>query len=488
MSVVVGTNISHPALLPPTPPRTPGTLSPASKPSLALPGSMPVGASISPQPRSPLVPTLPNPNAKTHKSKHKPAPASAIAPPVPCYSMLRAQHATAIRYVLAKLRWDQTHSGYIPGCDPWEKIAIMIAKLEEELAGVEAAQRTLDKWVNCHYPIAPLPSKVVPCGPPSYEQLRAEEEEDRKRELALDKQLFAQFPFLKPAIIGPRTRSQQKAHVEMRKVIFEGDFYMDDLEEMMPDENLKCLLAGEDPDPYGDRRKKQPQPPPGYKMRKLTYDEMRCDKENAKIAKQLEERGIELPALPQEKKKSPAQCGPMTKEEYLASLPKFGPKTKAEAMLPIQREQRQMILAWLKQPWPTYDDEAAGLMHKLGTLAFVRMEEKVKAKKGGGERRPSAAPGGTTKSKRAEGGDVGKEDGAKDKGQVKAGTEHKEPEAEAEGKKQGASPANGDAKVEHIDAVPIVEKGQLEVEVEGVDVKVKEVEVVEPPQGKEKVE
>lgn len=305
--------------------------------------------------------------------------------------MLRAHHATAIRYVIAKLRWDQMNCGYIPGCDPWEKIAIVIQKLEDELAGVEAAQKSLDVYPNLHHPIAPTAKDGAgkPYGPLSWEELKEHEEKERIKELALDKQLYQQFPFLKQAFVGPKTKNQAKNHQEMRKIIFEGEFYMDDLEEMMPEENLKAAMNGESIDPY---RKKpspaQPGRPTASKPKRLTYDEVRCERENAKIREQLKEKGIEVPSL---EKKVPKLIGPITKEEWLASLPRFGPKTKAEAMLPIQREQRQMILTWLKQPWPTFDEEAAGLIHKLGTLAFVRLEEKARAAKGGGPRRKSVA-------------------------------------------------------------------------------------------------
>jgi uncharacterized membrane protein YhiD involved in acid resistance len=72
--------------------------------------------------------------------------------------------------------------------------------------------------------------------------------------------------------------------------------------------------------------------------------------------------------------------GPITYEDHIASLPKYGPKTKGEAMLPVQREQRGMILAWMRQPWGVWEEEAAGLIAKLGGIAYRRLEERAGGK------------------------------------------------------------------------------------------------------------
>lgn len=267
----------------------------------------------------------------------------------------------------------------------------MIGKLEDELSGVESAQKILDKYPNLSHPIAPhgpalLKSQTY--GPLTSEQVNVEIEKERLKELALDKQLFEQFPFLKQAFVGPRTKAQAKAHGDMRKIIFDGEFYMDDLEEMMPEENLKAAMEGLSIDPY--RKKPAPAPAPapaqgtgGRRMRKMTYDEIRLEKEQAKIVAQHKAAGLEPPHSPKKPVVKPKPEGPMTKEEWMSTLPVFGPRTRGEAMLPVQREQRQIILTWLKQPWPVYDEEAAGLMHQLGTLAFGRLERKAREMKSG---------------------------------------------------------------------------------------------------------
>ena len=415
MSVVFATKPSHPALLPPTPPTSRPNSPPQTTLALPLHGKfgLQTGAATGKMLKSPLakspitksqvtttVTVVPAPahNATgatattTIKSLAPLANANTNAPvnraPLPCYSMLRAFHATTIRYVISKLRWDQTHSGYIPGCDPWDKINIVIGKLEEELCGVESAQKLLDKYPNLSHPIAPHGQALVKSqtyGPLTSQQFDAEIGKERLKELALDKQLFEQFPFLKQAFVGPRTKSQAKAHGDMRKIIFDGEFYMDDLEEMMPEENLKAAMEGLSIDPY--RKKPSPSPPPppqpgARRMRKMTYDEIRLEKEQVKINAQFKAAGLEPPQPP--KKIIPKPEGPMTKEEWMSTLPVYGPETKGEAMLPVQRQQRQIILTWLKHPWPVYDEEAAGLMHKMGTLAYGRLEEKAKENKGGG--------------------------------------------------------------------------------------------------------
>lgn len=482
MSVVVATNLCHPALLPPTPPRTPPSALLALPPAPSKLGSV--------TPRSPLPQPAKGKLLSTTHTTTSNVKAANFAPPLPCYSMLRAQHATCIRYVIAKLRWDQKNSGYIPGCDPWEKIDIVIQKLQNELAGVEVAQKSLDAWPNLHHPIAPTAKEGggKPYGPLPRDEHRQAEEKEWAKEMVLDKQLYHQFPFLKQAFVGPKTKHQAKAHIEMRKIIFEGEFYMDDLEEMMPEENLKAAMNGDSIDPY---RKKPTPPAPGRaaaisRPKRMTYDEYRCERENAKIQEQLKEKGIEVPPSPV--KKAAKLIGPITKEEYLASLPRHGPKTKGEAMLPIQREQRQVILTWLKQSWPAYDEEAAGLMHKLGTLAFVRLEEKARAAKGGSSRRKSVVD-----VKKAE--EKAKDEDGKGKGQKADKADKVEKEDKGEDKKS-AAPAKADAvedKKEGAEKTKVVEIAAIEVEVlpqeeRKLDVQVVEVVHESEKRKKEKIE
>jgi len=286
--------------------------------------------------------------------------------------MLRAFHATACKYVINKLRWEQTHNGYIPNADAWNNHTTMIHKLEDELKTIECAQAGLDKFPNCHYPIA----ENIKHGPVTLDVVVAKEIKDATRDKMIDKELERVYPFFRQLHHGPRTRMQDKAHAELREILMSGGYYPDDLEELLPTENLRRYNAGEpfDIKPSPKPVAKAPSPAPAPKKR-LTYDEARCEKENVKIVAQLKEKGLEAPALKTEERKKE---GPITQEEYLASLPKYGPKTKGEVMLPIQREQRALILAWLRQPWGEYDEEAAGLIHKMGNMAFAKLEEKGK--------------------------------------------------------------------------------------------------------------
>jgi len=248
----------------------------------------------------------------------------------------------------------------------------MINKLEDELKTIECAQAGLDKFPNCHYPIA----ENIKHGPVTLDIVVAKEIKDATRDKMIDKELERVYPFFRQLHHGPRTRMQDKAHAELREILMSGGYYPDDLEELLPTENLRRYNAGEafDIKPSPKPVAKASSPAPATKKR-LTYDEARCEKENAKIVAQLKEKGLEAPALKVEERKKE---GPITKEEYLASLPKYGPKTKGEVMLPIQREQRALILAWLRQPWGEFDDEAAGLIHKMGNMAFAKLEEKRK--------------------------------------------------------------------------------------------------------------
>ena len=250
----------------------------------------------------------------------------------------------------------------------------MINKLEDELKTIECAQAGLDKFPNCHYPIA----ENIKHGPVTLDVVVAKEIKDATRDKMIDKELERVYPFFRQLHHGPRTRMQDKAHAELREILMSGGYYPDDLEELLPTENLRRYNAGEPfdikPSPKPVAKAPSPAPAPAPKKR-LTYDEARCEKENAKIAAQLKAKGLEAPALKVEERKKE---GPITEEEYLASLPKYGPKTKGEVMLPIQREQRALILAWLRQPWGEFDEEAAGLIHKMGNMAFAKLEEKGK--------------------------------------------------------------------------------------------------------------
>lgn len=372
----------------------------------------------------------------------------------------------------------------------------MIGKLEDELLGVESAQKLLDKYPNLSHPIAPHAAALVKAqtyGPLTSEQVDEEIEKNRLKELGLDRQLFEQFPFLKQAFVGPKTKGQAKAHQEMREIIFDGEFYMDDLEEMMPEENLKAAMEGLSIDPYRKKPGPPPLPPPqpvpgsgpvpgAKRMRKMTYDEIRLEKETAKIAAQFKASGLEPPPQPP-KKVIPKMEGPMTREEWIATLPVLGAKTKGEAMLPVQREQRQIILTWLKQPWRVYDEEAAVLMHKLGTLAFGKLEEKAREMKGkkdpripqkdkkeaNGEKEKKEASGEDEKKKEASGEKEKMEDSVKKEENeipVFGPAPEPKPKSEAESVVKAENGAEGEAGRTGAEAEAEREEGDLKLEVE----------------------
>lgn len=70
----------------------------------------------------PLTPTSP--------LKPSPVPPSR---PVHSYTQLRAHHASALKYVIAKLRWEQMNNGYLIGEDAWLNHNMVIGLLEKEL-------------------------------------------------------------------------------------------------------------------------------------------------------------------------------------------------------------------------------------------------------------------------------------------------------------------------------------------------------------------
>jgi hypothetical protein len=257
--------------------------------------------------------------------------------------------------VIAKLRWEQANNDYIRGEDAWLNHNRIITQLETELHDCEEARKGLDKFPSfCFAPTA-FPK---PHGPASKEQYEADKELAAQKEKEMDAQLEKQFPFIRKLFIGPMTKQQARNDKLVREQLREGDF--EDLDVLLPSENLRMAMNGNKPS-GGEKKDKRP------------YEVIRMEKEKAKIDAVLEAR-------PPKKVTPPPKIGPLTKEEYLATLPVQGPKTKGDALLPIQREQRHAILTFLRKPWPTYDEEAAGLMEKLGRLAVKRLNDEVKAK------------------------------------------------------------------------------------------------------------
>jgi hypothetical protein len=233
------------------------------------------------------------------------------------------------------------------------------------------------------------------------EDVVEKEVKERLRERVIDRELGKQFPFYRQLFVGPMTKYQARAQVELREILISGEVYPDDLEELLPTENFKIAMGEASPPPDvgpaaaaavagggagADRGAAAGRGGPIEKKKKLSYDEARLERENAKIAKDLKDQGLPLPpthplAMQEERVKREQQKeGPITYEDHVASLPNYGPKTKSEAMLPVQREQRGMILAWMRQPWGVWEEEAAGLIAKLGGIAYRRLEERAGAK------------------------------------------------------------------------------------------------------------
>ena len=297
----------------------------------------------------------------------KPAPAPTA--PVVSYAQLRAHHVHALKYTIAKWRWEQNNGGYLKGEDAWLKCNEIIGKLEKELVDVQAAQKGLDRFPNCFAPTA-FP-KVH--GPYFKEQLEEEKKVQAEKDKVMDDKLDAQFPFIKQLFIGPRTKQQARNDKMLREMLKEGDF--DEISMLLPSLNMRMLMEGQ-------AKKGGAAPSPAGAGPKKTYEQLRLEKEAEKIVKMQKEAGIEPGAVGMKRRGSTVpRIGPMTKEEWVATLPKFGPQTKQEVMLPAQREQRHAILTWLRRPWPVYDPDAADLMVQLGRMAIKKLDAETKAQK-----------------------------------------------------------------------------------------------------------
>ncbi|WVQ79804.1 hypothetical protein IAT38_001904 [Cryptococcus sp. DSM 104549] len=312
----------------------------------------------------PLTPT--SPTTPTRPSAPKSTPITPVTP-APSYAMLRAHHAYALKYTIAKLRWDQVNNLYLPGQDAdWNHDQVIIC-LEKELHNVEEAQRVLDRFPNCFAPI----SFPKPHGPQTSEEAAELKRLEEEREKLINDKLDAQFPFLKQLFIGPMTKQQARNDKLLREQMREGDF--EDLSILLPSANMRMLM--------NEQQKKAGAP-------RKNYEQHRMEKERAKVAAMLEAAAEPAAAAPLKVTTSAAaaagagpaaaparRIGPLTKEEHLASLPFFGPLTKEAAAFATQRRHRQLILGWLHKPWGKYDEEAAGLMEKLAETAKGRMEE-----------------------------------------------------------------------------------------------------------------
>ena len=316
-------------------------------------------------PPSPSSPTLStgstNTKGKKQHSQQLPFGSAKITikAPVVDYAMLRQHHATTLRYVIAKLRWEQANNGYTRGEKPWMIHNRVIADMEAELKMVEAAQKGLDQFADFAY--APF-ADPKPHGPQSQAQLQALQDKERKRVEERDKILEREFPWLKQLFIGPKTKQEARNDKAVRERIENNNF--DDLEHLLPKENWEMAIGGG-----------------GEKKKRKSYWDIRMEREKKAIRRYAEEKEDEAEdaqeeaksVRPAKEKEAAAPVGPVTKEEYVASLPHYGPQTRQEAMLPVQREQRHYILNLLKRPWPVYDEDMAGVMEEMGKLALDKL-------------------------------------------------------------------------------------------------------------------
>ena len=301
--------------------------------------------------------TPPSPSSPAAQRASKTLPfgsgETVLKAPVVDYAMLRQHHATTICYVIAKVRWDQAHNGYTRDEKTGNILIRVIADMEAELKMVEAAQKGLDQFPDFAY--APF-ADPKPHGPQSAAQLQAAKDKERKRIEDRDKLLERDFPWLKQLFIGPKTRQQARDDRAVREKMEHNNF--DDLEHLLPAENW-AMAIGE-----------------GKREKRKSYWEIRMEREKKIIKRMQEEKEAHDDDEPRVRStvKEDTLVGPVTRDEHIASLPAYGPLTRQEAMLPIQREQRHYILNLLKRPWPVYDDEMAQIMEQMGSLALEKLK------------------------------------------------------------------------------------------------------------------
>lgn len=313
----------------------------------------------------PLTPTSPIAAATPTRSSSL----TTLQPPVPSYAMIRAAHVHAVRYVITKLRWEQKNNLYLPHQDAEWNHDQLIVELEKELDGVQNARERLDRFPNSHAPVA----YPAPHGPRTREQEEELVKLEKEKAALLNAKLEKQFPWIKQLFVGPMTKQQYRHDKLLRQRLQIGEF--DDLSLLLPSINKRALSAM-----MHDQEQKKAGG--GGAAPRESYEQRRLEKEKAKIAAQLEQKNIAAGApLPASGARAQqARIGPLTKDEYLASLPRFGPMTKNESMLPKQREHRHEILDWFRRPWAKFDPDAAVLMEQLAQLAKKRTEEAKKAR------------------------------------------------------------------------------------------------------------
>ncbi|ODN87427.1 hypothetical protein L198_07053 [Cryptococcus wingfieldii CBS 7118] len=290
--------------------------------------------------------------------------------PTPSYAALRSMHAYALKYVMARLRWDQSNNMYLPGQDGVWNHDQVIHELEDELKNVEDAQETLDQWPEVFAPVW-FPE---PHGPKTKEQDAEIKKLEERKEAIIDAKLHEAFPWIKQIFIGPKTKKQAANDKLLREQMRNGFF--DNMTFLLPSENKRMALE--------HNQKKAAAP-------RKNYEQRRMEKERAKVAAYLEAhpqapRQVAGTATSTPAPTSAKPIGPLTKDQALAALPKQGPASKDQVLHEVQRRQRQMILGWLHKPWNKYDEEASGLIEKLALMARDRLGEQKKAAERDGEK------------------------------------------------------------------------------------------------------
>ncbi|WVN86348.1 uncharacterized protein L203_101511 [Cryptococcus depauperatus CBS 7841] len=313
-------------------------------------------------------PLTPTPTLPAQKSSTRPAVVyQSTANPVPSYAALRAHHAYAVRHIIAKLRWEHDNNFYIADQDAQWNIRQLITHLETELCGVEEARKGLDKFPNAFSPLS-VPAAHGPRTAQEEQKIRKLEAENIK---FIDEKLDEIFPIIKQLFIGPMTKQQARNDRLLRDRLRNG--HSEGISVLLPSANKRLF--------EGQKKKSGPN---------KNYEQKRMDKERAKIAAYLE-KNPQVEAkddAPRRVSNATAQMfngvrkfiGPLTEEQYLASLPMHGPLTKNQTLHEMQRRQRQLILGWLHKPWNKYDEEAAGLIEKMAAVALGRLEETHKEK------------------------------------------------------------------------------------------------------------
>ncbi|WWC86596.1 uncharacterized protein L201_001473 [Kwoniella dendrophila CBS 6074] len=326
-------------------------------------------------PHTPLSPSTLT-NSKNRASHISP---QIVQPPVVNYAMLREHHAYALKNTIARLRWDQVNNLYLPNQDADWNHNEMISKLEKELNDVQEAQKGLDKFPTiCHAPTA-FPKPHGPLTNEKHEELKELEELKEKK---INEQLDKDFSgILRQLFIGPKTKLQWKRDELLRHQLKEGD--LEEISMLIPTENRKWMMLQQEKRAHGH----------GHPHNRKPYEQQRLEKENRKIkanlAKIAKEKAEEAEAKGETGEKKQKIIGPLTKEEWHASLPISGPKTEQQAnLLPLQRAQRHAIISWLQRPWGNYNEKASKAMEALAELAKESLEEekisreKMRAKKG----------------------------------------------------------------------------------------------------------